>query len=134
MACTGYPVLLACTPGNPAMTDRCGYSFCSHAAHRSACKGKYPSGCVPLEGSGFACYRRGRAPCICPWRTCRCGTLTAVAGCKGEPEFEETIARGSDSDPAGTLAIRQLVSGRAPGPAAATRRPAGGRRVAGGGS
>jgi hypothetical protein len=94
--------------GQQPTRARCGR--CEHAGHRGRCPSKYPSKCMPFpEGSGFICGPR--QPCTCPWRTCRCGAPVAVASCAGEPEYEETIDRGSSGDPMATLAVRQLANG-----------------------
>jgi hypothetical protein len=59
--------------------------------------------------TGMVCG--ARQPCLCPWRTCRCGTLVAVAACADDLGYEETVERGSAGNPAGTLAVRKLADG-----------------------
>lgn len=99
---------------NPPERDpdaRCG--SCDHKAHRGRCTRRAPSRCTPLDnGSGQIGWACGTRPqCPCPWRTCCCGALVAVAACSDDPGYEETIERGSAGHPDGTLTVRKLADG-----------------------
>jgi hypothetical protein len=95
------------------MADRCAH--CGHAGHRTRCPAKGPSSCRPLVGddgepAGIACYQR-RPPCACPWRTCKCGALTAEATALDQPGITVPVLRGSAGEPGGLLAVRLLADG-----------------------
>ena len=94
------------------MTGRCG--GCAHAAHKNACPGKAPSGCVPLsergstEQSGWACHRGQRPECLCSWRTCKCGAEVDEATLMmlvDDVEITVPVLRGSYGDLAGLLEV-----------------------------
>jgi hypothetical protein len=93
------------------MSERC--PGCGHVAHRGACRGKAPSGCVPLDlpGGGFACYRGQRPPCPCPYQTCRCGVPVLMAAAADDPGIVVPVLRDPAWDPAGRLAVRHLADG-----------------------
>jgi hypothetical protein len=98
---------------------------CPHAAHRDECRGKGPSGCVPLDGGGMACYRGQRPPCPCPFGWCHdCRAVICGATPDGE-DFEVdfdyvppaavldgtwAVRRRADT----TLACRPLAPGEQP--------------------
>jgi hypothetical protein len=86
---------------------------CRHTEHRGECKRRGPSRCTPLDSghglTGFACGARPQCPC--PWRVCVCGTPVAIATCEDDPEFFESVERGTAGRLGGTLAVRQLADG-----------------------
>jgi hypothetical protein len=95
---------------------------CGHAAHAKACPARAGSRCQsyqsPDGATGFICgYRPG---CPCPFRTCKCGMLVALAAelppdAAALPSADTvmlvSVIRGSAGDPAGRLAVRQLTGG-----------------------
>jgi len=85
---------------------------CPHAFHRDGCRGKAASGCVPLDGGGWACYRGARPDCPCPFGECHTCRAPIVGAGQSDPDAPEIdVDRGSAGDPAGRLAVRKLADG-----------------------
>lgn len=118
------------------MTDRC---RCGHAPHRDGCKAKGPSKCTQLldartgEPSGSACSGTRQA-CPCPLGQCHtCGAPIAGASPLPLGDLEVDVDCGSAGAPDGTLAawkladgtlaVRLLDAGEAPGPGEWRGRP-----------
>lgn len=127
------PRRLAAVPAGPpyaglitwdetAGEGRCG--GCLHKAHRDLCRGKAPSGCMPLADSrtgdtiGIACTRAGsggsRPGCTCPWGWChRCKARIAGAAPfpLGSGADEVDLDPASLGRPGGQFAVRLLPDG-----------------------
>jgi hypothetical protein len=104
------------------MTTKQKCSGCVHADHPKVCAARAQSRCQSYQSAdgttGFVCgYKPG---CPCPFRTCKCGALVALAvelppDVRALPVADQvmivSVQRGSARDPAGRLAVRKLPGG-----------------------